>query len=88
MKQSDSADFPDVARAVVKALADQLEALALQIQTLNRRLLVWHRQNEDSQRLATIPGVSAISATALAASVTNPDQFRRQIQVQIPVQVG
>lgn len=76
MKQSDSAAFPDVARAVVKALADQLEALALQIQALNRRLLAWYRQDEVSQRLATIPGVGVVSATALAASVPNPDQFR------------
>ena len=76
MERSDSAAFPDVARAVVKALADQLEALAVQIQILNRRLLAWHRKDEDSQRLATIPGVGVISATALAASVTNPDQFR------------
>ena len=38
--------------------------------------MAWHRQNEDSQRLATIPGVGVISATALAASVTDPAQFR------------
>ncbi len=57
-------------------MAEQLHALVMQIQALNRRLLVWHRQNEDSQRLATIPGVGVISATALAASVTDPSQFR------------
>jgi transposase len=51
-------------------MAEQLHALVTQIQTLNRRLLAWHRQNQDSQRLATIPGVGVISATALAANVT------------------
>jgi transposase len=45
-------------------------------QALNRCLLVWHRQDQASQRLATIPGVDVISATALAASVTDPSQFR------------
>ena len=40
------------------------QALDRQVQTLNRRLLVWHRQDQASQRLATIPGVGVISATA------------------------
>lgn len=74
--QADGSVVPDLARNVVLALAEQLQALAVQIQTLNRRLLVWHRQNEESQRLATIPGVGVISATALAASVPDPSQFR------------
>jgi len=43
---------------------------------LERRLLAWHRQDQDSQRLATIPGVGLISATAFAASVPNPSLFR------------
>jgi len=51
-------------------MAEQLHALVTQIQALNRRLLAWHRQNQNSQRLATIPGVGVISATALAANVT------------------
>jgi len=57
-------------------LAEQLHALVTQIQALGRRLLAWHRQDQASQRLATIPGVGVISATALAASVTDPGQFR------------
>ena len=36
----------------------------------------WHRGNELSRRLATIPGVGPIGASALAASVTDPSQFR------------
>jgi len=57
-------------------LAAQLDALAVQIHALERQLLVWHRQDEASQRLATIPGVGIITATALAASVTDPGLFR------------
>lgn len=74
--QANNSTLPEVARGVVMLLAEQLEALVAQIQALNRRLLVWHRQSEESQRLATIPGVGVISATALAASVTDPAQFR------------
>ena len=57
-------------------LAEQLDALAAQIHALERRLLAWHRQDQASQRLATIPGVGIITATALAASVTDPALFR------------
>ena len=68
--------LPQIARAVVLLLGDQLAGLALQIHSLERRLLAWHRQDRASQRLATIPGVGLISATALAASVTDPTLFR------------
>ena len=74
--QADSSILPEVARGVVMLLAQQLDALVAQIQALNRRLLSWHHQSEDSKRLATIPGVGVISATALAASVAEPAQFR------------
>jgi transposase len=33
------------------------------------------RSNELSQRLSTIPGIGLISATVLAASVTDPERF-------------
>jgi transposase len=39
-------------------------------------LLGWHRSNWLSQRLATIPGVGAISANAFAAAVNEPERFR------------
>lgn len=74
--RADGAILPVTAQSVIILLAQQLDALVLQIQMLNRRLLAWHRQNEESQRLATIPGIGVISATALAASVTDPRQFR------------
>jgi transposase len=57
-------------------MADQLDALAAEINALERRLLAWHRQDQASQRLATIPGVGIITATALAASVPDPSLFR------------
>jgi transposase len=76
LQQADSAVLPDMAKAAMVLLAEQLHALIRQIQALNQRLSAWHRQDLVSQRLATIPGVGVISATALAASVTNPGAFR------------
>jgi transposase len=71
-----TASIPDLARVTLLMLADQLETLAAQIGALERQLLAWHRQDADSQRLASIPGVGVITATALAASVPDPKAFR------------
>jgi transposase len=70
------ASLPQIASEALLVLGDQLTGLALQIHSLERRLLAWHRQNQESQRLATIPGVGIITATAMAASVTDPSLFR------------
>ncbi len=70
------ASLPEIACAALLILGDQLTSLAIQIHALERRLLAWHRQNQASQHLATIPGVGIITATAMAASVTDPSLFR------------
>jgi transposase len=67
---------PRIARQAILALASQLEGLEQEIDALERELLVWHRTSAASQRLATIPGVGIITATALAASVPDPGVFK------------
>lgn len=68
VREPDASALPDLARSALLRLADQLDALAVEIHALERRLLAWHRQDQASQRLATIPGVEIITATALSAS--------------------
>jgi len=74
---ADDADesLPPLARAALRPLADQLTHIDVQLARLDRELQKWHRANPVSQRLATIPGVGPITATALAASVTEPSMF-------------
>jgi len=69
-------EVPELAQRVVTGLAQQIGNLQVQLGALEKELLAWHRSNKLSQRLATIPGVGIISATALAASVTEPERFR------------
>ncbi|KJS25308.1 MAG: transposase [Hyphomonadaceae bacterium BRH_c29] len=69
-------DLPDVARTALPGIGTQLDALARQIHDLERQRLAWHRQDEVSRRLETIPGVGILTATALAASVPDPSVFR------------
>lgn len=76
IRAADVSTLPDLARSTLLMLAGQLDALAIQIHSLERQLMIWHRQDETSQRLATIPGIGIITATALAASVTDPSLFR------------
>ncbi len=76
LRDDEEIDLPDIARSALLALAAQLDAMGCEIRSLERQLMVWHRADETSQRLQTIPGVGIITATALAASVTDPSVFR------------
>ena len=68
--------LPQIARAALESLATQLDNLAGEIRRLERQLMAWHRADEISQRLETIPGVGIITATALSASVPDPAVFK------------
>lgn len=57
---AESSSVPAVARQAILALAAQLGSVMQQMRALERELLVWHRANASSQRLATIPGVGAV----------------------------
>jgi transposase len=67
---------PEVARACLAALGNQLLSLKEQIVEFDRMIMVWHRSNETSKRLHYIPGVGPMLATALVASVADPRTFR------------
>jgi transposase len=43
---------------------------------LETQILAWHKRNPVSQRLATIPGIGPIIATAIAATIADPNIFR------------
>lgn len=69
------ARVPEIARSALAALVRQMQRLEYEIDALDRQLLAWHRQNDTSRRLATIPGVGPVTATAFAASITDPSMF-------------
>src|SRR4249919_69983 len=67
---------PEIARACLAALGNQLLSLKEQILEFDRMILAWHRSNQTSKRLHYIPGVGPMLATALVASVADPRTFR------------
>src|SRR5262245_28906012 len=68
--------LPDLARQVLQVLAGQIEQLAAAVAAIEKQLMAWHKSNPVSQRLASVPGIGPIIATALAATVVEPSGFR------------
>src|SRR6266540_3287590 len=68
--------LPDVVRQVLEVLANQIEQIETAVAGLERQLLAWHKTNPVSQRLASIPGIGPIIATAIATTVADPKVFR------------
>ena len=74
--EEELADIPPLAAKVIAGLSEQALDLQARLRELERELLTWHRSNDIAKRIATIPGIGTVCATALAASVTDPHQFR------------
>ena len=72
----DDSRLPPLARTCLESLARQFLSLQAEIGAAEQRIHAWHRASEVSRRLETIPGIGPITATALAASVTDPSVFR------------
>ncbi|RTR10207.1 IS110 family transposase, partial [Azospirillum griseum] len=54
----------------------QVENCSARIAALEKAILAWHRTTEASRNLATIPGIGPITASVLAATVTDPSAFK------------
>src|SRR5271165_2624868 len=71
----DETTLPKLARHALRGLAAELAALGDRVKEVEVAILAWHKDNELSRRLATIPGVGPITASAIVATVTDPTQF-------------
>ena len=69
-------DLPSEATGVVAMLSEQALDLHARLRKLDLRLAALQRSDDMARRLATIPGIGPVGATALAASVGDPHQFR------------
>lgn len=65
-----------LAKAALRPLVAQLRAAEKTTADLNVEIRAWHKNNEASQRLATIPGIGYLTASAIAATVPDPSFFR------------
>lgn len=67
--------LPAYARTSLAILMHQIMALSEEVAGLDQQLMAWHAESEASRRLAAIPGLGIITATAIAATVSDPGQF-------------
>jgi transposase len=67
--------LPEAMRAALRPLVAALFTLNDEIAHLDKAILKVHRANETSRRLATVPGIGTLTATVLAATVSEPRGF-------------
>jgi transposase len=72
----EDARLPTIAREALGVLIAQLDTVKEAIRKLESKLQAWHRSQQSSQRLTTIPGVGVITATALVATIGDGSQFK------------
>ena len=68
--------LPDMVRAVLSGLLDAIALMSTQLAAIEKQLAAWHKKNERSKRLETVPGIGLINATALCALVPDPLLFK------------
>src|ERR1700691_2399250 len=71
-----TAELSDLTRGLFDDLLEELRALDLRLDKLDRQLLGICRTNEACKRLSKLPGVGPVIATALVAAVDDGHHFR------------
>ena len=69
-------DVPEDTATCIVELCGQALAAHERVRIIDRAMLATHHANDMAMRLATIPGIGPIGASALAASVSDPHQFK------------
>jgi transposase len=75
-KAENDATLPAAALAALRVFVQHLEAIDTSVADLDRRIVSAHAQNETSRLLAGIPGIGKITASAIVASVPDPNVFK------------
>lgn len=67
---------PSMAREVLLEQVQQIRELSEQIKELERRIGAWERRSEQCRRIAEIPGVGLLTATAAVATMGQASSFK------------
>lgn len=68
-------ELPGAFRLLVQRLLDHLKELDRQVDELESRIQAWHRASDLSCKLAQVPGIGPITASALVASIGDAKNF-------------
>jgi len=68
--------LPALAKELFDTLGQEYARLQAQLRKIEAKLMAWHRHNEMSRRLAQVPSIGPVIATAMAIKVPDPKAFR------------
>ncbi len=73
--------LPGLMRQLIRRLSEHLKELDRQVQELDRDIQLWHRESPASCKLAEIPGIGPLTASAMVASVGDAKSFSNARQL-------
>lgn len=74
-------ELPGSFRSLVQRLLEHLNELDRQVDEIEVQIIAWHRENEDSRKLAKVPGIGPITASAMVATVGDAKNFENGRQM-------
>jgi transposase len=74
-------NLPPLFRQLLWRLHQHLNELDGHVAALDRDIEAWHQCNEDSRRIAQVPGIGVLTATALVASIGDAKSFKNGRQL-------
>jgi transposase len=69
-------DVPPAARMAIEMLFEHIDDLRGRAEAVEAEIIAWHQASETSKRLAGVPGIGPLTASALVAAVGDARQFR------------
>lgn len=73
--------LPGTMRNLIARLTENLKEMDRQVKELEAQIQLWHRKNEASRKLAEIPGLGPITASAIVATVGDAREFKNGRQL-------
>ena len=73
--------LPGTMRNLFERLTDNLKEMDRQVKELEEKIQLWHRENAASRKLAEIPGLGPITASAIVATVGDAREFKNGRQL-------
>jgi transposase len=68
--------LPEMARDLFRLQADEYAAVQARLAKIEAKLMKWHREDDISKRIATIPGIGPIGSSMLSMKAPPPEMFR------------
>lgn len=73
--------LPGMMRNLIDRLTENLKEMERQVKELEAQIQLWHRENAASRKLAEIPGLGPITASAIVATVGDAREFKNGRQL-------